>query len=31
MIDGYLLGVLCFAIGVAAWLVTVRLFFNDDD
>lgn len=31
MIDGYLLGVLCFAIGVSAWLVTVRLFFNDDD
>ena len=31
MIDGYLLGVLCFAIGVLAWLITVRLFFNNDD
>lgn len=31
MIDGYLLGVLCLVIGISVWLITVRLFFNDND
>lgn len=31
MIDGYILGAMCFAVGVSAWLITVRLFFNNDN
>ena len=28
--DGILL-IMCFIIGITAWLITVRLFFNDND
>lgn len=31
MIDGYILGAMCLVIGVSAWLITIRLFFNDND
>lgn len=31
MIDGHILGIICLAIGVSAWLFTIRLFFNNDD
>ena len=31
MIDDGILLAICFAIGVSAWMITVRLFFNNDD
>ena len=31
MIEEDVLLVICLVIGIAAWLITVRLFFGDDD
>ena len=31
MIDDGILLIMCFIIGITAWLITVRLFFNDND
>ncbi len=31
MIDDGILFLLCAVIGISAWFITVRLFFNNDD
>lgn len=31
MIDDGVLLAMCFVIGISAWLITVKLFFDDDD
>ena len=31
MIDDGILFLLCVLIGISAWFITVRLFFNNDD
>ena len=31
MIDKSILWVILLVVGIAAWMITIRLFFNNDD
>ena len=31
MIDDDVMLAMCFVIGITAWAITIRLFFNDND
>lgn len=31
MIDDDIMLAMCFVFGLTAWLITIRLFFNDND